>query len=72
MRIEDKIAIVSIVLRVDSARDEICKISDHIRESAKMINADVEREKKELEALRKAHDLLDEASNILSERWEDL
>ena len=72
MRIEDKIAIVSIVLRVDSARDEICKISDHIREPAKMINADVEREKKELEALRKAHDLLDEASNILSERWADL
>lgn len=72
MRIEDKIAIVPIVLRVDSARDEICKISDHIREFAKIINADVEREKKELEALRKAHDLLDEASNILSERWEDL
>lgn len=72
MRIEDKIAIVPIVIRVDFARDEICKISDHIRESVKMINADAEREKKELEALRKAHDLLDEASNILSESWEDL
>lgn len=72
MKIDDKIAVVSIVLRVDSARDDICKISDHIRESAKMIDANTKRAKKELEALQKAHDLLNKASDILSERWEDL
>lgn len=68
MTISDKIAVASTVIHIDEARDDICKISDHIRESRNMVNADTERVKKELETLRKAHDLLDEASNILSER----
>lgn len=72
MTISDKIAVASTVIHIDGARDDICKISDHIRESAKMVDADIERTNKELDVLRKAHDLLNEASNILSERWEDL